>query len=166
MAEITLSGDKIHTAGSLPAVGSQAPGFSLVQTDLSDANLSDFKGKNLVLNIFPSLDTGICASSVRRFNKELDNLDNTEVLCVSADLPFAHERFCSSEGLENVKNVSVFRNPEFGNDYGVLITDGPLKGVLSRAIVVINPGGKVIYTEQVPEIKQDPDFDSALKALK
>lgn len=166
MAEITLSGNKIHTAGSLPAVGSQAPGFSLVRTDLSDTNLSDFKGKNLVLNIFPSLDTGICASSVRRFNKELDNLDNTEVLCVSADLPFAHERFCSSEGLENVKNVSVFRNPEFGNEYGVLITDGPLKGVLSRAVVVIDPGGKVIYTEQVPEIKQDPDFDSALKALK
>jgi thiol peroxidase len=166
MAEITLGGDKIHTSGSLPAIGTQAPGFSLVQTDLSEITLNDFKGKTLVLNIFPSLDTGICASSVRRFNKELNDLENTEVLCVSADLPFAHGRFCSSEGLEQVKNASVFRNPEFGMDYGVLITDGPLKGVLSRAVVVIDPAGKVLYTEQVPEIKQDPDFDTALTVLK
>ncbi|MBI9108942.1 MAG: thiol peroxidase [Spirochaetales bacterium] len=165
MAEITLHGNKIHTVGSLPIVGTQAPDFSLVKTDLSETRLSEFKGKKLILNIFPSLDTSVCATSVRRFNKELSELVNTEVLCVSADLPFAHGRFCSSEGLENVKNASVFRNPEFGKNYGVLITDGPLAGVLSRAVVVVDEGGKVIYTEQVPEIAQDPDFDGALASL-
>jgi len=166
MSEITLKGNKIHTAGSLPDVGSPAPAFSLVKTDLSDTSMSDYKDKTLILNIFPSLDTSTCAASVRRFNKELNTLENTDVLCISADLPFAHGRFCSSEGLENVKNASVFRNPEFGKDYGVLITDGPLKGVLSRAIVVVNQGGSVVYTEQVPEITQEPDYNAAVEAVR
>ena len=166
MAVITLHGDKINTSGSLPSPGTAAPDFSLVLTDLSETVLSDYKGKKLVLNIFPSLDTSVCATSVRKFNAELDKLDNTVVLCVSADLPFAHERFCSSEGLENVVNASVFRNPEFGKAYGADITDGPLKGLLSRAVVVIDESGKVVYTEQVPEIAQEPDYDAALKSVK
>ena len=166
MSEITLEGNKIHTSGSLPAAGNAAPSFSLAATDLSGVKLSDFAGKKLVLNIFPSLDTSVCAASVRKFNAELNNLENTEVLCVSADLPFAHGRFCESEGLEKVKNASVFRNPEFGKDYGVLISDGPIAGLLSRAVVVIDENGKVVYTEQVPEIAQEPDYDSALKAVK
>lgn len=166
MAEITLKGDKIHTSGSLPADGSSAPSFVLVSTDLSEVKLSDFSGKKLILNIFPSLDTSVCAASVRKFNSELNSLSNTEVLCVSADLPFAHGRFCESEGLENVKNASTFRNPEFGKDYGVLITDGPLAGLLSRAVVVVDESGKVVYSEQVPEITQEPDYESALKAAK
>lgn len=166
MSEITLQGNKIHTSGSLPVNGSAAPSFELVATDLSDIKLSDFKGKKLVLNIFPSLDTSVCAASVRRFNSELNDLADTEVLCVSADLPFAHGRFCESEGLKNVKNASVFRNPSFGKDYGVTVIDGPLKGLLSRAVVVVDSDGKVVYSEQVPEIAQEPDYEKALSAVK
>lgn len=165
MSEITLNGNKIHTIGKLPSVGAKAPDFTLTGTDLSDICLKNFKGKNLILNIFPSLDTAVCATSVRKFNESLNSLDNTEVLCVSADLPFAHERFCTTEGLDKVKNASVFRNPEFGKDYGVLITDGPLKGLLSRAVVVIDPDGKVVYTEQVPEITHEPVYDAAVSSV-
>ena len=165
MAQITLQGNPIETIGQLPALNSQAPGFTLTRTDLSEASLSDFSGQNVVLNIFVSLDTSICAASVRRFNQELSSLDNTVVLCVSADLPFAHQRFCEAEGLDNVIPASVFRSPEFGKDYGVTITSGPLAGLLCRAVVIIDKDGKIIYTEQVPEIAQDPDFAAALQAF-
>lgn len=165
MAQITLQGNPIETIGQLPALNSQAPGFTLTRTDLSEASLSDFSGQNVVLNIFVSLDTSICAASVRRFNQELSSLDNTVVLCVSGDLPFAHQRFCEAEGLERVIPVSVFRSPDFGKDYGVTITTGPLTGLLARSIIIIDNEGKIIYTEQVPEIAQDPDFNAALKAL-
>ncbi len=165
MAEITFKGNKINTSGSLPAAGASAPAFELVKNDLSTAGLSDYKGKKVILNIFPSLDTSVCATSVRKFNAELNKLDNTSVLCISADLPFAHSRFCTTEGLEKVESLSVFRNPEFGKDYGVLMTDGPLAGLLSRAVVVLDGEGKVVYTEQVPEIAQEPDYAKALEAV-
>ncbi len=164
MAQITLKGNAINTVGTLPAVGSDAPGFTLVKTDLSEASLSDYAGKTVVLNIYPSVDTGICAASTKHFNEDLNDMQNTVVLCVSADLPFAHGRFCEAEGLENVTNCSVFRNDSFGNDYGVTITDGPLAGLLSRAVVVINGDGKVTHTEQVPEIVQEPNYDAAKAA--
>jgi len=165
MAQITLEGNPIETVGQLPAIGSPAPSFTLTKTDLSDCRLSDFSGRNVVLNIFPSLDTSVCAASVRRFNAEASRLDNTVVLCISADLPFAHQRFCESEGLNRVIPLSVFRSPEFGRDYGVTILSPPLAGLLSRAIVIVDSSGKVIYTEQVPEIVQEPDYDKALAAL-
>ena len=165
MATITLKGNSIHTAGELPAVGSQLPGFCLVKSDLSEVSPADFAGKKVVLNIFPSLDTGVCAASVRRFNKEAGERGDTAVLCISADLPFAHSRFCTAEGLENVVSLSVFRSPEFGAEYGLTITDGPLKGLLSRAVIVADASGKVLYSEQVPEIVQEPDYDKALAAL-
>lgn len=165
MTQITLQGTPIETIGELPAVNTPAPAFTLTRTDLSNASLSDFSGQTVVLNIFVSLDTSICAASVRRFNTEVSSLDNTVVLCVSSDLPFAHQRFCEAEGLEKVIPLSVFRSPEFGKDYGVKITTGPLTGLLARSIVIIDKDGKVIYTEQVPEIAQDPDFEAALQAL-
>ena len=166
MAKVTLHGNPVETYGELPSVGSSAKDFKLVKTDLSDVTLADFKGKKIILNIFPSLDTSTCATSVRRFNKEASSLDNTEVLCISADLPFAHERFCSTEGLKDVQNASVFRAPDFGKDYGVVFTSGPLTGLLSRAVVVVGEDGKVLYTQQVPEIADEPDYESALAALK
>jgi len=165
MAQITLKGNPIETIGELPAVNSKAADFSLTGTDLSDVSLSDFKGKNVVLNIFPSVDTPTCAASVRRFNEEASKLGETVVLSVSADLPFAHSRFCEVEGLKNVKPVSVFRAADFGKTYGVTITTGPLAGLLSRAIVIINAEGSVAYTEQVPEIAQEPNYEAALTAL-
>lgn len=165
MARITLQGNPIQTAGELPAVNSQAPPFTLTRTDLSDCTLADFAGQTVVLNIFPSIDTSICAASVRRFNQEASGLARTVVLCVSADLPFAHKRFCDGEGLAQVIPLSVFRSPEFGKRYGVTIIDGPLVGLLSRAIVIINPSGRIIYTEQVPEIAQEPNYEAALRAL-
>lgn len=165
MATITLQGNTIETAGELPALASQAPAFTLTKTDLSECSLEEFSGKNIVLNIFHSLDTSVCAASVRRFNTEASSLKNTVVLCISADLPFAHQRFCESEGIKNVITLSSFRSPDFGNDYGVKITTGPLRGLLSRAIVIIDQTGRVAYTEQVPEIVQDPDFTTALNAL-
>jgi thiol peroxidase len=149
----------------LPAIGSVAPDFTLTKSDLSEASLSDYKGKRVVLNIFPSLDTGICAASVRRFNKEVQDLDNTVVICASMDLPFAHSRFCVAEGLENVISASGFRNPSFGQDYGVTLVDSPMKGLMSRAVVVIDEEGKVIYTEQVPEIVQEPDYEKVIAVL-
>ncbi len=165
MAQITLQGKPVQTIGSLPAVGMDAPSFRLVKRDLSEASLQDFAGKNIILNIFPSLDTSVCAASVRRFNKEGSESPNTVVLCISADLPFAHKRFCEAEGLNDVIPLSVFRSPEFGRDYGVTLTNGPLTGLLSRAVVIIDKTGKVAYTEQVPEIGQEPDYDAALLAL-
>ena len=166
MAQITLQGEPIETIGELPAVGASALNFTLTKSDLSDVTLLDFPDKQLVLNIFPSIDTSVCAASVRRFNKEASDLDKTVVLCISADLPFAHSRFCETEGLNDVIPLSVFRAPEFGIDYGITITTGLLKSLLSRAIIIIDVSGQVIYTEQVPEITQEPDYEAALAALK
>ena len=165
MAQITLKGNPFETVGTLPAKSSEAPFFCLVKTDLSEAGPADFAGKRLVLNIFPSLDTPVCASSVRRFNQEAASLENTVVLCISADLPFAQSRFCETEGLKNVVSLSVFRSPEFGRDYGVTVVTGPLKGLLSRAIVIIDADGIVRYSEQVPEIVEEPNYSAALKVL-
>lgn len=165
MAKITFKGNPVSTGGDLPGVGSQAPDFSLVKTDLSELKLSDLKGKNVVLNIFPSIDTGVCAASVRRFNKEAGSLNNTTVLCISADLPFAAGRFCGAEGLENVVTLSTFRDSSFADKYGVLMTDGPLKGLSARAVVIVNPEGKVVYNELVPEIAQEPDYESAINSI-
>ena len=165
MAEITLQGNPVHTLGTLPATGTQAPDFTLVKNDLSTATLSDYKGKKVVLNIFPSLDTPTCAASVRRFNAEASNLENTVVLCISKDLPFAQARFCGAEGLDRVETLSDFRDGNFGKNYQVEITDGPLAALESRAVVILNEEGKVIYTQQVPEIVDEPDYEAALAAL-
>lgn len=165
MANIKFKGSDVNTLGNLPGVGAKAPNFTLVKNDLSEAKLSDYSGKNLILNIFPSLDTGVCAASVRKFNKEASNLSNTVVLAVSADLPFASGRFCTTEGIENVIPASVFRNPEFAKDYGVLMTDGPLKGLLARAVVVINPQGNISYIELVPEITQEPNYQASINSI-
>ena len=165
MAEITLQGNPVQTIGNLPAVGMEAPAFTLVKTDLSDAGLQDFAGKNIVLNIFASLDTSVCAASVRRFNKEASETPDCVVLCISADLPYAHKRFCEAEGLDDVIPLSVFRSPEFGRDYGVTFTSGPLTGLLSRAVVIIDKSGKIAYTEQITEFTREPDYDAALLAL-
>jgi thiol peroxidase len=165
MSQITLKGNPIHTCGTLPAVGSQAADFVLTKTDFADVSLQNFAGKKIVLNIFPSIDTPVCATSVRRFNTEAAKLKNTVVLCVSVDLPFAHNRFCGAEGMQNVIPVSELRKRKFGEDYGVRIIDGPLAGLFSRAVVVIDEKGKVIYTEQVPEIAQEPNYETALKVL-
>jgi thioredoxin-dependent peroxiredoxin len=165
MAKITLKGNPINTVGELPAAGSKAPDFKLVKSDLSEVTLGELKGKNIVLNIFPSLDTAVCAASVRRFNEEAGKLDNTVVVCVSKDLPFAHGRFCSAEGIENVVTASDFRDGSFGSAYGVAIADGPLAGLHSRAVVVVDANGNVKYSEQVPEIVQEPDYEAALKAV-
>lgn len=165
MASITIKGNTIHTNGTLPEVGQNAPDFELINTDLSTAKLSDYKGTRVVLNVFPSVDTGICAASVRAFNKEAGNLSNTKVLCISKDLPFAQDRFCGAEGLENVINQSDFRTGDFGKNYGLEITDGPLQGLHSRAVIVLDEKGKVIYTEQVPEIVQEPNYSAVLDVL-
>lgn len=165
MAQITLKDNPINTIGSLPAVGSQAPDFLLTKTDLSDITTEELRGKRVILNIFPSIDTEVCAASVRFFNAKANALENTTVLCVSDDLPFAQKRFCGAEGLNNVISASELRNRDFGDKYGVRIIDGPLAGILSRAIVIIDAAGKVIYTEQVPEITQEPNYDAALAAL-
>ena len=163
MAAITLKGNPIHTAGELPQVGDNAPQFEGIKSDLSVLTSADLSGKTLLLNIFPSIDTGICAASTQRFNQAANDLENTIVLCVSMDLPFALGRFCGAEELEAVVPLSVFRST-FGADYGVTIADGPLAGLLSRAVVVVSASGEVIYTEQVPEIAQEPDYEAALAA--
>ncbi|MFT4970479.1 MAG: thiol peroxidase [Chitinophagales bacterium] len=165
MTAITLKGNTIHTSGELSKVGSTAKDFKLIAGDLSTKTLNDFKGKNLVLNIFPSIDTGTCAESVRNFNKSAGNLDNTSVLCISRDLPFAQSRFCGAEGIENVFMLSDFNTGQFGKDYGLEILDGPLAGLHSRCIVVIDTEGKLIYTEQIPEIVEEPNYDLALASL-
>ena len=165
MATITLKGNTIHTNGQLPSIGAQAPDFTLTKTDLSLARLSDYEGSKIVLNIFPSIDTGTCAASVRQFNKEAAELENTKVLCISRDLPFAQARFCGAEGIDNVVNLSDYGSGKFGRDYGLEITDGPLQQLHSRAVIVINEEGKVLYTEQVPEIVDEPNYKAALEAL-
>ena len=162
MSKITLKGNAINTNGVLPAIGSIAADFKLIAGDLSVKTLGDFKGKNLVLNIFPSIDTGTCAASVRNFNKMAADLLNTTVLCVSRDLPFAQNRFCGAEGIENVIVLSDFNTGQFGKDYGLEIVDGPLAGLHSRCIVVLNAEGKVVYTEQVAETTEEPNYDLAL----
>ena len=166
MAQITLKGNPIHTSGELPKLGAAAPAFTLVKTDLAEATLKEFAGRRVVLNIFPSLDTSTCATSVRKFNALASTTPNTTVLCVSADLPFAANRFCTTEGLTNVVPASCFRNGEFGTAYGVALVDGPLRGLLARAIVVLDTAGKVLHTELVPEIGQEPNYDAALAVLK
>ena len=165
MATVTLKGNELHTVGQLPEVGSLAPDFALTRGDLSTANLHDFKGKKLVFNIFPSVDTGTCAQSVRAFNKEAASLDNTVVLCVSKDLPFAQARFCGAEGIDNVQMLSDFRDGNFGEAYGLSFADGPLAPLHSRAVVVLDPQGRVVYTEQVPEIVDEPNYQAALEAV-
>jgi thiol peroxidase len=165
MAKITLKGNPFKTVGKLPKVGKKAPKFSLVKSDLSIAKLKDFKGSKVILNIFPSLDTGTCAASVRKFNEEAGKLENTKVLCISRDLPFAQARFCGAEGLENVITLSDFAKGKFGKAYGLTIENGPLANLHSRAIVILNEKGEVTYTEQVPEIVDEPNYEAALKAL-
>lgn len=165
MATITLKGNPIHTSGDLPHVGQAAPDFTLTKTDLSEIKLTDFKGKQVILNIFPSIDTPTCATSVRKFNQEASTLSDVVVLCVSMDLPFAQSRFCGAEGLDKVVPVSGFRHPEFGQRYGISIVDGPLKGLFARTIVVINAQGQVAYTELVSEVANEPDYAEALKAI-
>lgn len=162
---VTLGGNPIHTIGKLPGVGADANDFTLTSIDLSEKSLADYKGKYIIMNIFPSVNTGVCANSVRKFNEDAAKLDNTTVLCISKDLPFAQKEFCGAEGIENVVMLSDFRN-DFGKTYGVQLTDGPMKGLLSRAVIVINPEGKVVYEEQVPEIGQEPDYASAINAVK
>ncbi len=164
MAEITLKGNAINTSGDLPAVGNKAPGFTLVAGDLSEVTLADYAGKTIIVNIVPSFDTGVCAASVREFNKRAVD-SGCVVVNVSMDLPFAQKRFCDAEGLENVINLSAFRCDQFGSDYGIALIDGPLKGLLGRAIVVVNGEGDVTYTELVPEIAQEPNYDAAVNAI-
>ena len=166
MAKVTLGGSPSNTVSDLPAVGKNAPDFKLVKTDMSEVSLSDYKGKNVVLNIFPSVDTGVCAMSVRQFNEKASSMDNTVVLCVSKDLPFAQARFCGAEGIENAITVSNFRNDDFGKDYGVELTDGGFKGLNARSVVVVNPEGEVVYNQLVPEIGNEPDYEKALAAVK
>lgn len=166
MAEITAGGKPVHTSGELPAIGSSAPDFLLTKNDLSDVSLQDFAGQRIVLNIFLSVDTGTCATSVRRFNAEIDKVANAVCLCVSRDLPFAQARFCGAEGLDRVISVSELRNLDFGERYGIRISDGPLAGLLARSVVVIDEKGKVIYRQLVPEIKDEPDYEAALAILR
>lgn len=165
MAEMGLHGTMVKTAGDLPPTGARAPEFSLTRTDFSGLSLGDLRGNRVVLNIFPSIDTPTCAQSVRRFNEEASGRDGSVVLCVSADLPFAQSRFCGAEGLENVVPVSTFRSPGFGSDYGVAMVDGPLAGLMARALVVVDEEGHVVHTEQVPEISQEPDYEAAKRFL-
>jgi thiol peroxidase len=162
---ITLGGKAIHTVGKLPAVGTSVKDFTLTGVDLKEKALADYKGKYIIMNIFPSVNTGVCSKSVRKFNEDAAGLNNTVVLCISKDLPFAQKQFCGAEGIERVVMLSDFRT-DFGNAYGVQIADGPMRGLLSRAVVVINPEGKIVYEQQVPEIGQEPDYAAAIAAVK
>ncbi len=165
MSKISFKGNAVNTNGDLPKKGGKAPEFNLVKTDLSELSLKELHGKNVILNIFPSLDTSVCAASVRRFNKEAANLKDTVVLAISKDLPFAHARFCTTEGIENVIPISVFRNSTFEKDYGVEMVDGPLKGLLARCVILIDGSGNVVYSELVPEITQEPDYKAVIAHL-
>jgi thiol peroxidase len=165
MAQTKLGENIVNTSGNLPSVGSNAPDFSLATTDLKDVGLKEYSGKNIVLNIFPSIDTRVCSMSVREFNKRATDVNNTVVLSVSKDLPFAHKRFCGAEGINNVVMLSDFRNKGFSKNYGIEMLDGGMAGLHARAIVVIDPTGKVKYTELVPLIGQEPNYDAALNAL-
>ncbi len=162
---ITLGGKTIHTVGQLPAVGTPLKEITLTGIDLKDNTLADYKGKYVIMNIFPSVNTGVCSKSVRKFNEDAASLKNTTVLCISKDLPFAQKAFCGAEGIKNVVMLSDFRT-DFGNAYGVQIADGPMKGLLSRAVIVVNPEGKIVYEQQVPEIGQEPDYAAALAFIK
>ena len=166
MAKITLKGNPVKTIGKLPKVGKKAPNFKLVKSDLSVARLKDFRGSKLILNITPSIDTGVCQNSVREFNKRATELENTKVLYISKDLPFAQSRFCGAEGIENVITLSDFIKGKFGRRYGVTIKTGPMKGLLSRSVVVVDEEGRVSYTEQVSETVDEPNYEAALEALK
>jgi len=165
MAQVTLRGNPCDTCGDLPQVGEVAPSFALTNTDLSEVTAEDFQGKRVVLNIFPSVDTSTCAASVRRFNEEVSRLENTVVLCISHDLPFAHKRFCAAEELERVIPLSMFRDTSFGDSYGVQLIDGPLEGLFARAVVVLDEDGQVLHRELVPEIADEPNYAAVLKAL-
>lgn len=165
MAQIKFKGNDIHTEGDLPKVGTEAPDFTVTKDDLQDVKLSDYRGKKVVLNIFPSIDTGVCQKSVRHFNEDAQNLSNAVVVGISRDLPFAHKRFCAAEGLGQVISTSEYKNDSFSSKYPVKMQDGPLQGLFSRAVIVLDEQGKVVYTEQVPEITQEPDYKSALDAL-
>jgi thioredoxin-dependent peroxiredoxin len=165
MEKVTLKGNPVKTSGSLPGKGTIAPGFTLVKSDLGNLSLAEMKGKKVILNIFPSLDTSVCATSVRKFNQLAAGKPNITVLAISKDLPFAHGRFCSTEGIKNVITLSGFRDTEFGKAYGINLLDGPLAGLYARSVVVIDEKGKVIYNQLVPEITQEPDYDSAIAAL-
>jgi len=166
MAQVTLGGNAVNTIGGLPAVGSAAPAFKLTKTDLADVSLQDYAGKKVILNIFPSIDTDVCAASVRKFNEAAVGIPDVAVLCVSADLPFAHKRFCGAEGIDKVESLSTMRGGSFGKDYGVRLVDGPLEGVLARSIVTLDGDGKVTYTQLVSEITEEPDYDKALAAVR
>ncbi len=165
MATVTLKGNPIHTSGELPAVGTKAPDFKLTTTDFKDVSLADYKGKKKILNIVPSLETSVCAASARKFNATAGKLPNTVVLVISADLPLASKRFCTTEGLENVVPLSLVRGKHMAKDYGVFIEDGPWAGLTARAVVVLDENDKVVYHQLVPEIGQEPDYDKALAAL-
>ncbi|MBD5174813.1 MAG: thiol peroxidase [Bacteroidales bacterium] len=166
METIYLGGNPCHTYGMIPAVGTKAPAFSLVDKDLKEIHLSDYAGKRVVLNIFPSLDTAVCAMSVRRFNQEAAGLDNTVVICISMDLPFAQKRFCTAEGIENVEVASAFRSPTFAQGYGLQIVDGPLAGLLARAVIVVDENQNIIFSDLVEEITNEPDYEGAISVLK
>ncbi|TXE07868.1 thiol peroxidase [Gelidibacter salicanalis] len=165
MSTVTLKGNPVTTSGVLPKTGTDAPNFKLVATDLSSRSLNDYIGLRVVLNIFPSIDTGTCAQSVRTFNEKASQLDNTKVLCISKDLPFALARFCGAEGLENVESLSDFRDGNFGKSYGLTFVDGPLEGLHSRCVVVLNEDAEVIYTEQVSEITEEPNYEAVINTL-
>lgn len=162
---ITMGGKTIHTMGKLPAVGTEVKDFSLTGTDMTEKSFADYKGKYVIMNIFPSVNTGVCSKSVRKFNEDAANIPNATVLCISKDLPFAQKQFCGAEGIDHVVMLSDFRT-DFGNTYGVEITDGPMRGLLSRAVVVVDPQGKIVYEQQVPEIGQEPDYAAAMGAIK
>ncbi|HOU02095.1 MAG TPA: thiol peroxidase [Bacteroidales bacterium] len=165
MAKITLKGNPVNTSGDLPKKGTVAPDFTLVKSDLGSLSLKELKGKKLILNIFPSLDTSVCAASVRKFNKVAAEKPGITVLAISKDLPFAHGRFCSTEGISNLITLSGFRDRSFGKNYGIEIMDGPMEGLYARSVVIIDREGKVVYTQLVPEIAQEPDYDDVLNAL-
>ena len=165
MTQVTFKGNTVNTVGELPAKGNPAPEFNLTKTDMSDIHLSDFKGRRLVLNIFPSIETPVCSASVKRFNNDVEKLENTEVLCISRDLPFAHARFNVEQEIKNVISLSELRDSAFGENYGVRMTDGPLAGLFARAVVVVDENSKVAYTQLVPEIAEEPDYGSVLKLL-
>ncbi|RED49553.1 thiol peroxidase [Seonamhaeicola aphaedonensis] len=165
MATVSLKGNAINTKGELPSVGTHAPDFELAASDLSNKTLSDYKGSRVIMNIFHSIDTGTCAASVRQFNQEASELENTKILCISKDLPFAMSRFCGAEGIDNVETLSDFRDGNFGEAYNLTYVDGPIRGLLARAIVVLDENGKILHTEQVQEVVEEPNYQAALEVL-
>jgi len=166
MSELKFKGDSINSSGEMPKTGQKAPNFELVKNDLSRVKLSDYDGKNVILNIFPSIDTGICAMSVKKFNEDAAKLPNTKIVCISKDLPFAHSRFCGAEGIENLDMLSSFDDQDFEKNYSLTMTDGPLKGLFARAIVVVNPNGEIVHTELVDDIVHEPNYEAAMNAVK